>query len=361
MYTQKLKKPDGRNLYLFSRSPIPDGIVAPEPLHASFKAEPHMRWHPLRHEWVIYAAHRQNRTFLPPKDYSPLNVTTNPKFPTEMPQGEYEVAVFENLFPSMNLITHNSPEMFVPTMPASGVCEVVVFTQKPEGSLGTLSTERIQLVLEVFANRTKELGEKKEIHYVLPFENKGVEMGVTLHHPHGQIYAYPFIPPVQKTMLKAMKDFYQAEGKNLLSEMIRDELKAKQRILFENKNVVVFIPVCARYPYETWIMPKRSVKYLYELTNDEYQDLAQALKNILKRFDLLWQRPFPYLMTILQAPFDQLEYPEFHMHIQIFPPYRTRDKLKYLAGTELGAGIFINDSLPEEKAKELNEVIYRED
>lgn len=340
MFKETLKKPDGRSLYLYANHPIDPGIKATNPMNDGAKPNPHMRWHPLRKEWVIYASHRQNRTFLPPKDYSPLKVTTDDKNPTEMPQGNYQVAVFENLFPSLTISSE-----------AKGVCEVVVFTKDPEGSLGDLPLSHVKLVLEVLGERTKEIGKIPEIKYVMPFENRGVEMGVTLHHPHGQIYAYSFVPPVQKQVLESMK-----EKPGLLGEMISEELKTGTRVTFESKHAVAFIPSCARYPYETWVAPKRRVSFLHELSAEEMKDLALVLKTTLMKFDRLWDKTFPYLMTLFQAPVDGENHDYAHTFFQFYPPYRTRDRLKFLAGTELGAGIFVNDSLPEEKAQELKAV-----
>lgn len=353
MFKKELTKPDGRTLFLYSHSEISNDIVATNPKNGGEKASPHMRWHPLRREWVIFAAHRQGRTFLPPKDFSPLAVSTSEEFPTELPAGNYEVAVFENLFPAMNESTMESPEMTVPTRPAKGICEVVVFTQDQETPLGQMPVDRILLVLKVWADRTIELAKHEDIQYVMPFENKGVEMGVTLHHPHGQIYAYTFIPPIQERILESMR--MHASGK-LLEEMIRGEMKDGRRILVETENVIAFIPVCARYSYETWIAPKKSFQHLHEMAPDTLKELAIVLKTLLLKFDGLWGRPFPYLMTLFQAPVDGNDYPYAHLYLQLTPPYRTKDRLKYLAGTELGAGVFVNDSFPEEKAQELQAV-----
>jgi UDPglucose--hexose-1-phosphate uridylyltransferase len=353
MFKKTLSKPDGRALYLYSNSAIQDNIVPTNPKNDGAKASPHMRWHPLRREWVIFAGHRQNRTFLPPKDFSPLAVSKNPNFPTEMPEGNYEIAVFENLFPSMNETTTDAPKMSVATTPAKGICEVVVFTQDPETSLGQLPLNRVELVLKVWADRTVELAKHEDIQYVMPFENKGVEMGVTLHHPHGQIYAYSFLPPVQERILESMKE--HPKGK-LLEEMIANEMEDGTRVIFETENVIAFIPVCARYPYETWIAPKKGFQHLHEMDPKTMRELAIVLKTTLLKFDGLWERPFPYLMTLFQAPVDGNDYPFAHCYLQLTPPYRTKDRLKYLAGTELGAGIFVNDSVPEEKAKELKDV-----
>lgn len=353
MFKKTLTKPDGRSLYLYSNSQIADNIVPTNPKNDGAKASPHMRWHPLRREWVIFAGHRQNRTFLPPKDFSPLAVSKNPDFPTEMPEGNYEIAVFENLFPSMNETTTDAPSLGVATAPAKGICEVVVFTQDPDTSLGELPLERVELVLKVWADRTVELAKHEDIQYVMPFENRGVEMGVTLHHPHGQIYAYSFLPPVQERVLESMKA--HASGK-LLEELIADEIKDKQRVIVETENVIAFIPVFARYPYETWIAPKKSFQHLHEMDPKTMKEMALVLKTLLLKFDHLWEKTFPYLMTLFQAPVDGNDYPYSHLYLQLTPPYRTKDRLKYLAGTELGAGIFVNDSVPEEKAKELKDV-----
>lgn len=356
MFRKDFKKPDGRALHLYSRKPIAENIVATNPPHEPVKANPHLRWHPLRGEWVAYASHRQDRTFLPPKEYSPLMVTKSAEFPTELPAGEYDVAVFDNLFPSLNLESTMSPESIVATQPATGHCEVVVFTQDPDASLAGLSLDAIHLVLKVLADRTREIGAIPEIKYVLAFENRGVEVGVTLHHPHGQIYSYSFVPPVQQRMHDMQEKYYVANGKSLLGQMITDELEDTRRVITTSGTATAFIPVCARYPYETWVTPVRQAAYLYELSDAELLDLARALKTVLMKYDKMWNRPFPYLMTLFQAPTDGKPHPESHVHFEIFPPYRTKDKLKYLAGTEIGAGLFINDSLPEEKAAELRAV-----
>src|SRR5205085_382833 len=150
----------------------------------------HLRWHPLRAEWITYAAHRQERTFLPPPDYNPLAVTTDPANPTELPAGDWDVAVFDNRFPSLSLSARGHPELIVPSAPGKGKCEVVVYTQDARTSLGALPLDHIELLLQVWGDRTERLKGAGGIEYVLPFENRGVEVGATLHHPHGQIYAY---------------------------------------------------------------------------------------------------------------------------------------------------------------------------
>jgi UDPglucose--hexose-1-phosphate uridylyltransferase len=351
-----LVKPDGREMALYSRWPISSAITAVNPKHEPITSMPHLRWHPLRGEWVAYATHRQNRTFLPPKEYNPLAPSSSKEFPTELPVGEYDVAVFENLFTSLNPRAREAPKEYVPTRAGRGTTEVVVFTQASDQSLGRLPLSHIELILKVWADRTREISKNPEIQYVMPFENRGVEVGVTLHHPHGQIYAYPFVPPVPAKMQETQRRYFQENNRGLLQDTLEQERAFRGRIVVEENEVTAFIPAFARYPYEVWIAPNRAVPDLSSLTAGEIHSLARVLKTVLLKYDGLWERTFPYLMVLYQAPTDGQAHPEFHFHIEFYPPYRSRDRLKYLAGTELGAGLFVNDTLPEEKAQELRHV-----
>jgi len=358
MHRLLLSKPDGRNLTLYGREPIDAALQAPSPFAEPLNASAHLRWHPLRGEWVTYAAFRQERTFLPPPQYNPLAVTRDPAQPTEVPAGRWDIAVFDNRFPSLGREQGGAPppELIVPTAPADGHCEVVVFTQDPTSSLGALPLGHIELLLQVWGERTERLGERAEIKYVLPFENRGAEVGVTLHHPHGQIYAYPVVPPVPARMQQVAQEHFVAHGRGPLQALIEAERKSRQRILYAGPHAVAFVPVCARYPYEVWIAPIDPVAGFAQLAPAQRADLARALKTVLMKYDGLWQRPLPYLMAWYQAPTDGETHPEAHLHAQIYPPYRTRDRLKYLAGTEIAAGFFAMDALPEDKARELQQV-----
>ena len=195
-----------------------------------------------------------------------------------------------------------------------------------------------------------------KIRYVLPFENRGVEVGVTLRHPHGQIYAYPFVPPVPLRQLEQERACFDAHGRALLVQMAQDELADGRRVVYRGEHAVAFAPACARYPYEVWVMPIAQVADFASLTDEQRSDLARALKTVLLKYEGLWDRPFPYLMTWYQAPTDGKPHPETQLQCQFSPPYRTRERLKYLAGTELGAGMFAMDALPEDKAAELQAV-----
>ena len=357
MQVLELIKPDGRHLTLYSREPIADVRAAPSPFAEPQRANPHLRWHPLRGEWVAYAAFRQNRTFQPPPEYNPLAVAVDSANPTELPAGDYEVAVFDNRFPALSLESHDPPQLSVPTAPAAGHCEVVVFTQDPGAALGKLSLGRIDLLLQVWGDRTVRQARTGRIKYVLPFENRGAEVGVTLHHPHGQIYGYPFIPPVPARMLEQEIAYFAQHGRALLVDFARGELANESRALYLGEHAIAFVPACARYPYEVWVMPLVHVDSFAALSSDQRADLARALKTTLLKYEGLWQRPFPYLMARYQAPTDGAPHPETQLHAQFYPPYRSRDRLKYLAGTELGAGTFAMDALPEEKALELQQVV----
>lgn len=359
MHTLALTKPDGRRLTLYSREPIDPSLQAPSPFADPLDAAAHLRWHPLRGEWVTYAAYRQGRTFLPPPEYNPLAVMTDPSNPTEVPAGQWDVAVFDNRFPSLApppLGAAAPPKLIVPTAPADGACEVVVFTQDPNSSLGALPLTHIELLMQVWADRTRQLATRGEIRYVLPFENRGAEVGVTLHHPHGQIYAYPVVPPVPARMQQVALEHHRTHGRGVLAALIEAERRDGQRILYEGAHAVAFVPVCARYPYEVWIAPVEPAEGFAQLSDAQRADLARALKTVLLKYDGMWQRPLPYLMAWYQAPVDGDAHPESHLHAQLYPPYRTRDRLKYLAGTEIAAGLFAMDALPEEKARELQQV-----
>lgn len=356
MYTLDIAKPDGRALTLYSREPLDERLQAPNLFPEPLLGSPHLRWHPLRGEWVTYAAYRQGRTFLPPPQYNPLAVTTDPLNPTELPAGDWDIAVFDNRFPSLRLSAEESPACTVPTAPAKGKCEVVVFTQDTNASLSTLPLEHLNLLVQVWADRTRRLGELAEIQYVLPFENRGTEVGVTLHHPHGQIYAYPVVPPVPARMQELATEYYAVNHRGLLSDYIERELDDGKRLLYRGEHAVAFVPACARYPYECWVAPIQGVASFTDLSAAQRSDLCRALKTVLLKYDGLWNRPFPYLMAWYQAPTDGMAHPESHLHAEFYPPYRTREKLKYLAGTELAAGLFAMDALPEEKARELQQV-----
>jgi len=352
MYTRRLVKPDGRALTLYARAPFTDdAMTAPVPPGEVSVGGSHLRWHPLRGEWVIYAGHRQQRTFLPPPEWDPLAPTRDPSHPTELPAGAWDVAVFDNRFSALGARGATPPSTLVPTEPCGGSCEVVVFSQDATTPLGALPLDRIELVLAVWAERTAELGARADVAYVFPFENRGVEVGVTLHHPHAQIYAYPFVPPVAVRELEL-----QRARPGLLADLIDAEVAADARTLYVGEHATAFVPVCARWAYEIWVAPRRCVPTLDRMTADERLDLARALKRALMKLDGLWQRAMPYVLAVHQAPVDGTDHTYAHAHIEIYPWLRMPDRMKYLAGSEIGAGAFTADTLPETTAAALRAV-----
>ena len=351
-----LRKPDGRSLTLYGHDTLYGEFSAPSPSASPERPHAHLRWHPLRAEWVAYATHRQHRTFLPPADYNPLGVDHGGEPPTEVPPGAWDVAVFDNLFPTLAMTVDDPPALSVPTAPALGVCEVVVFTQDPSASLGTLPLWHLELLMDVWADRYEELGRVPDVVYVYPFENRGVEVGVTLSHPHGQIYGYPFIPPIAARALEHQRAYYQRHGRGLVEDMVAREVDERIRMIYDGPRVAAFMPICARYSYEVWIAPHRGATSFAALTPAERQDFARAMKTVLLKFDRLWNRPFPYILAFHQAPTDGQAHPEAHLHAEFYPAYRMPGRLKFLAGSEIGAGVFTADTVPEEKVLELQAV-----
>ena len=317
-----------------------------------------LRWHPLLEQWVITATHRQERTFFPPDDYCPLCPTKEGGFPTEVPAADYDLVAFENKFPSLQ---RRPPEPAVEetelyrVRPAAGVCEVVLYSPEHVGTLTDKSEDEIERLIHVWTDRYVELGGLDFVDYVFVFENKGKEIGVTLTHPHGQIYAYPFVPPVIEKEIVACRKHMRKTGRCLVCDILAEELRDGRRLVAENEHFVAFVPFYARYPYEAHVLPRAHRLCLPEFSDDEKRALAKVLKVLLVKYDNLWGFSLPYMMVLHQKPTDGEAHESYHFHMEFYPPYRTKEKLKYLAGSESGAGVFINDTLAEEKAKELRE------
>jgi UDPglucose--hexose-1-phosphate uridylyltransferase len=295
----------------------------------------------LRDEPVVYAIDRQDRTFLPPAEHCPLCPTVPGGEPTEIPFPSFEIAVFDNRFPAFQ-----APH---------GAAEVVVYTDHHDSSFGTLESGRAEELMWVWRQRYAELGAREDIDYVLIFENRGVEVGVTLHHPHGQIYGYPFLPPVPRLELAADERL----GGCAPCALLRRELEDGRRIVYENEAVVAYVPYAARWPYEAHMTLREHRPSLLACEAEELRLLADGLQALARGYDALFDRPFPYVMVVHQAPTAAVFEGAGHLHVEFYPPLRTAKKLKYLAGSEQGAGTFISDVLPEESAARLAEAIRR--
>lgn len=320
-----------------------------------------LRWNAMLGEWVIVATHRQGRTFLPPDAHCPLCPTIRPDVPTDVPAADFEVAVFENRFPSFrpDAPLEGSSGAGV-VAPAAGASEVVVYSPNHEAGLAELPEIWTRRLVEVWADRYEELGSRDEVRYVFIFENRGKEVGVTLTHPHGQIYAFPFVPPRVVQERAAFRGYADDNsGRCLLCDTVALAAKDGQRVVVESDAFIAYVPFAARWPYETHIVAREHRRSLLALTPAERDDLARVYRELLRAYDALWGVPMPYIMTMHQAATDSSESLADHLHIEFTPPYRARDRLKYLAGCETGAGTFINDTLPEETAAELRAARWR--
>ncbi len=314
------------------------------------------RWNPILGEWVITATHRQDRTFLPPADHCPLCPTKPGGHPTEIGRPTFDIAVFDNRFPSLRA---DPPPPAVegtdltPVEPSFGACEVVVYTPDHTATLASMSLDRVRRLITVWAHRTLVLGARDEVAYVFVFENKGEQIGVTLHHPHGQIYAYPTIPPVLARETSNAAAHRHRTGGCLWCDLRDQECGDGRRIVATGGGWTATVPFFARWPYEVHIASDRHVGWLHELDAGETDGLARMLLTVIRKYDALFDMSLPYIMAIHQRPTDAGDHAGYHLHIEFYPPNRTATKLKYLAGSEAGAGAFINDTLPEETAAAL--------
>lgn len=317
-----------------------------------------LRYHPFLGQWVTTATHRQDRTFHPPDDYCPLCPTKPGGFPTEIPLESYDIVVFENKFPSFRTPAAEESvpaTAFLPVRPSDGVCEVVCYTDQHDSSFAALPIHQVDKLCRVWQDRYIQLSSRPEVEYVFIFENKGKEIGVTLSHPHGQIYGYPFVPPIPARELQMEREHHLAHDSLLMEKWLELELSEGKRVIFENERFAAVLPFFARYPFEVHVAPKRHLRSLKNFEEPDLDGLAEALLMVARKYDLLFGFSLPYIMAMHQEP--AVHGYEFNwFHVEFTPLHRTAEKLKYLAGSESAAGAFINDTLPEDTAKILREI-----
>ncbi len=312
-----------------------------------------LRYNPISDEWVMVSAGRQKRPDIP-KDVCPLcpDGTEN--------LGEYDLVSFENRYPALKKdppIPDETGSKIFKKAPSKGVCEVVVYTKEHNLSLPKMPLEQIEKLVEMWVDRTKELSSYEFIKYIYIFENRGQEVGATLPHPHGQIYAFPFIPKRIDAKIKGMKSFFEKEGICPICKVIEEELSSGERLVYENKHFVALVPFYARFPYEVHIYPKRHIDIITYLSNKEKKALSEILKVVTMKYDKLFDMEFPYMMMFFQAPVNGEDLKDFfHFHIEFDPPKRAKDKIKWMASVETGTWTFINPVLSEEAAKTLREI-----
>ncbi len=350
---------DGRDIHYFddAGSNLPSERK-PDLRQAAERPElAELRQDPLNGEWIAVAAHRHNRAFLPPSHLCPLCPSSAENL-SEIPDS-FHVAVFENKNPAFGALPAgvSSPELssndkfeLGKTLPAVGKCEVVVFSPEHEGSLGQMPVSRVQTVLEALADRTDELQGPSGVKQVFPFENRGQEIGVTLHHPHGQIYSYPYVTPRTQKILEST-----AKNSSLFEEIYAFE-KASERVLVSSESFLAYVPFAARWPIEAHLLPKRHVKNHTELTDDERAELAEVYSKLLSAFETVYSTPSPYIAAWHQAPL-VAGGENLRLQLQITSPRRAEDKLKYLAGAESAMGAFIADIPAETIANQLRQAL----
>ena len=309
-----------------------------------------LRWHPLIKDWVIIASHRQNRPQMP-RDWCPFCPGSG-KVPDE-----YDVLKYDNNFPALS---QNPPEPDnVPTKlykmtEAYGKCEVILYSPNHTTTLPELPVNHIKKLVDLWTERFIELRKDQRIKYIFIFENRGEIVGVTMPHPHGQIYGYSYIPKKLELELASCKEHYERNKTCLICDMNNDEMEFKQRVIFENEDFVVYLPFFTEYPYGIYISSKRHIQNLAQFTEREKLNLAKTLKDATGTLDSLFDYQFPYMMCMHQDPVNSGDFSDYyHFHIEFFPPMRSRDKQKFNASSETGAWAHANPTKPEEKAEEL--------
>ncbi|TVL93844.1 galactose-1-phosphate uridylyltransferase [Streptomyces sp. SAJ15] len=336
---------DGRELIYYDsgHDAVRDAVDRRPPEPPATTSE--IRLDPLLGDRVAIASHRQGRTYHPPADQCPL-CPSRPGRPSEIPAADYDVVVFENRFPSL--------------VGDAGRCEVVCFTPEHDASFADLTPRQAALVLAAWTDRTAELARLPAVEQVFCFENRGAEIGVTLGHPHGQIYGYPFATPRTEAMLRSLAAHRERTGgRNLFDDVLADERADGRRIVLDGEHWLAFVPYAAHWPYEAHLYPKRRVPDLRALDEAARAEFPEVYLELLRRFDRIFgdaEPPTPYVAGWHQAPFRAADRDRFALHLELFTIRRTAGKLKFLAGSESGMSVFINDVPPEAAAQRLREV-----
>lgn len=345
VHRRSVVKADGRDLLLYGYAPHDLPQLPEEGGEVAKGGE--LRWHPFRGEWNLYAPHRQNRTFKPSAAANPLAPSVTGQATTEIPFTDFELAVFENKFTSLHAEAPPAPDVLgLKTGRADGRCDVIVYTPKPEGNLHSIGQDARRLLLSAWIDRYEAL-RAKGYKFILPFENRGDEVGVTLPHPHGQIYAFPFVPQVQAKAAQAFED-----GFNLSAEM--KTYKADYEIT-EAGGISAFCPPFARFPFEVWIAPQIRRAGPWEFSEKEVEGFAKLLGDVTRIYDEYFQRPTAYMLSLHAAPSGSED--TYHFTAQFYPLLRAPGRVKYLASVEQATGTFTVDVMPEFAAKTLKALL----
>ncbi len=350
---------DGRELLFFA---LPGHVPAPvadrRPLPERDPSPSQLRFDRTTGQWLIIAALRQDRTHKPPPGRCPL--CPGPTgLTSEVPAPDYDVVVFENRFPSLSgpgatPATPPDTSGFA-SAPGRGRCEVICFSAHHTGSFAELEPPRARLVVEAWRHRTAELTAQPGIVQVFCFENRGEEVGVTLTHPHGQIYGYPYLTPRTATMLHQARQHRKQHGGNLFADLLAREVADGNRVIARTELFTAFVPFAARWPVEVHIYPNRFVHSLVELDDAELDGFAQVYRDVLRRFDRMYSAPLPYMSALHQFTDADVQR-EGYFHVEVMSIRRSATKLKYLAAAESAMDAFISDVTPETVAARLREL-----
>lgn len=315
-----------------------------------------LRYHPLTRDWVMIASHRQNRPQMP-KDWCPFCPGSG-KVPDK-----FDVLEYDNDFPALSQdppVPDDVANGFFKTAPSYGKCEVILYSPEHTVTLPELSLEHIGKLVDLWTERFRLMSEDGKIKYVFIFENRGEAVGVTMPHPHGQIYGYSFIPKKLQLETESCRDYYNEKGSCLFCDMLEEERRDGRRMIFENEDFSVFLPFFCEYPYGIYIAARGHKQNLTQFTERERMNLAAAVKYSAGTLDSLFGFKFPYMMCMHQNPVNSGDYSkDYHFHIEFFPPMRSENKIKFNASSETGAWAHCNPTAPEEKAQELREAYVR--
>ena len=353
----RAKLADGRDLLFFAlpgHRPAPVEDRRPLPARAGQHTE--LRFDQATGQWVIVAALRQDRTYKPPAGQCPL--CPGPTgLSSEVPAPDYDVVVFENRFPSLSGTGRAlaAPGDGFVSAPGQGRCEVICFSSDHSGSFAGLEPAHARLVIEAWRHRTAELMATPGIEQVFCFENRGEEIGVTLTHPHGQIYGYPFLTPRTAVMLDRAGRHRKRHGTNLFGDLLAAEIADGGRILVRDDLFTAFVPFAARWPVEVHIYPNRFVRNITELDGEELDAFARVYLDVLGRFDRMYSSPLPYISALHQYAHTDSQ-ADGYFHVELMSIRRSATKLKYLAGSESGMDAFISDVTPESVAERLRQL-----
>ena len=316
-----------------------------------------LRYHPLTKDWVMIASHRQGRPQMP-KDWCPFCPGSG-----KVPE-DYDVYKYDNDFPALS---QNPPKPddveteLYKTAESYGKCEVILYSPGHTTTVPELSDDHMEKLVNLWCERFSELSKDEKIKYVYIFENRGEAVGVTMPHPHGQIYGYPFVPKKLQLELDSAREHRGETGKCLFCDMLDNELKANVRIIFRNEHFTVFLPFFTEYPYGVYIFSNRHVSTITQLTPQERRSLAVTIKDTVGMLDSLFDYKFPYMMCMHNAPVNTGEdvSEDYHFHIEFFPPMRSADKIKFNASSETGAWAHCNPTCPEQTSEELRQAYAR--